>query len=197
MRKDMFHQRERAEEAAYFQQRDAKLLEALRQGSQLATVAHALAEKLQFDEPKLLEQIKQLGVTLETGAAFILAPLIEVAWADGDVSHAERKAVLEIASRRGILPGSADHRQLLEWLDHRPSKAILKAALEAIHIGLSVLPPAEREQRVAAMIKACESVAHASGAVEALIEIWGIEDREREVITAIRNALSGRTRGGE
>jgi hypothetical protein len=190
MSKDIFHDRERAEEAVYFHQRDEKLMEKLRQQAQLSEIAHALADKLQADEPALLERIKKLGVTLDTGAAFILAPLVDVAWADGEVSRPERDAVLRIARRRGVLPGSADHRQLLHWLEHRPAEAILQAALEAIRIGISVLPSDEAEHRIAAMIKACEEVAHAGGGVVDLLQLRGIASQERAVITAIRARLN-------
>ena len=40
-----------------------------------------------------------------TGSAFLLAPLVEVAWVDGDVSHAERDTILHIAKQRGVAPG--------------------------------------------------------------------------------------------
>ena len=163
MAKDMFRDRERGEEQAYFRQQDAKLIAKLRQNAQFSEIAHALAEKLHADEPALLERIQKLGVTLDTGSAFILAPLVEVAWVDGDVSHAERDTILHIAKQRGVEPGSADYRQLLDWLAHRPSDEIFRTALEAIRIGLSVLPPDESEQRIAAMIKACEDVAQAAG----------------------------------
>src|SRR6478609_868272 len=102
MAKDMFRDRERAEEAAYFHQQDARLIEKLRHKAQFSEVAHALADKLHEDEPALLERIQKLGVTLDTGSAFILAPLVEVAWADGSVSHAERDAILQIARQRGV-----------------------------------------------------------------------------------------------
>src|SRR4030095_6519666 len=141
MAKDIFRDRERGEEQAYFRQQDAKLIAKLRQKAQFSEIAHALAEKLHADEPALLERIQKLGVTLDTGSAFILAPLVEVAWVDGDVSHAERDTILHIAKQRGVEPGSADYRQLLDWLAHRPSDEVFRTALEAIRIGLSVLPP--------------------------------------------------------
>ena len=81
MAKDMLRERERAEEEAYFRREDAALIEKLRHKALFSEIAHALAEKLNADEPALLERIKKLGVTLDTGAAFILAPLVEVAWA--------------------------------------------------------------------------------------------------------------------
>src|SRR5689334_3313958 len=129
MLKDIFRDRERAEESAYFHQRDAVLIDKLREKARLSEIAHALALKLQVDEPALLEQVKKLGVTLDTGAAFILAPLVEVAWADGHVSRAEHDAVMRLAEHRGVVPGSPDHQQLLEWLRHRPSEEIVKASL--------------------------------------------------------------------
>lgn len=189
MAKDMFHERERAEEEAYFRRKDAELIAKLRQQAQFSEIAHALAVKLQTDEPALLERIKELGVTLDTGAAFILAPLVEVAWADGEVSDAERAAILHIAKQRGVEPGSADHRQILDWLDHRPPDDLLRAALEAIRIGISILPPEETEQRVSAMIKACKDVAEAGGWLSGLLGLEGISRDESAVIAAIRRHL--------
>ncbi len=190
MTKDMFRDRERGEEAAYFRQQDAKLIAKLRQKAQLSEIAHALAEKLHADEPALLERIQKLGVTLDTGSAFILAPLVEVAWVDGNVSHAERDTILKIARQRGVAPGSADHRQLLDWLAHRPSDEVFRTALEAIRIGLSVLPPDELEQRIAVMIKACDEVAQAAGGIAQLLHLDGVSYAESAVIAAIRRHLA-------
>src|SRR3954469_24436200 len=105
MAKDMLHGRGHADEEVYFRQRDANLIAKLHEKAQFSEIAHALAEKLHADEPELLARIQKLGITLDTGSAFILAPLVEVAWADGDVSHAERDAILHVAKRRGVEPG--------------------------------------------------------------------------------------------
>ena len=192
MTKDIFRDRERGEEAAYFRKEDARLIEKLRQKAQFSEIAHALAEKLHADEPALLERIKKLGVTLNTGSAFILAPLVEVAWADGEVSHAERDAILHIAKQRGVEPGSADYHQILDWLAHRPSDELFHTALEAIRIGLSVLPPHESEKRIATMIKACEDVARAADGITELFWLDSVSYAESAVITAIRRHLQSK-----
>ena len=195
MPKDLFRDRERGEEEAYFRHQDAELIAKLRQKAELSEIAHALAEKLQADEPTLLERIQKLGVTLNTGSAFILAPLVEVAWVDGEVSHAERETILHIAEQRGVMPGSADYRQLLDWLAHRPSDEVFQTALEAIRIGLSVLPPDESEQRIATMIKACEDVAKAAGGIAELLWLDDISYAETAVIDAIRRHLQSKKAG--
>jgi hypothetical protein len=192
MTKDIFRERERGEEQAYFRKLDAELIAKLRHKAKFSEIAHALAEKLQADEPELLERIQKLGVTLDTGSAFILAPLVEVAWVDGDVSDAERDIILRIAKQRGVEPGSSDYQQLLDWLAHRPSDEVFQTALEAIRIGLSVLPPEEAEQRIATMIKACEDVAHAAGWITQLFRLDGISYQESAVIAEIRRHLAER-----
>ena len=192
MPKDIFRERARGEEDAYFRRQDAKLIAKLRQKAQFGEIAHALAEKLQVDEPTLLERIQKLGVTLDTGSAFILAPLVEVAWVDGEVSHAERDVILHIAEQRGVTPGSPDHAQLLDWLAHRPSDELFRTALEAIRIGLSVLPPNESEKRIATMIKACEDVAKAAGGIAELLWLDGVSHAESIVIAAIRRHLQSK-----
>jgi tellurite resistance protein len=190
MTKDVFRDRERGEEQAYFRQQDAKLIAKLRQKAQLSEIAHALAEKLEADEPALLERIQKLGVTLDTGSAFILAPLVEVAWADGHVSDAERDTILHIAKQRGVAPGSDDYRQLLDWLTHRPSDEVFRTSLEAIRIGLSILPPDESEQRIATIIKACEDVAQAAGWIAELVHLEHVTFAESAVIARIRRHLA-------
>ena len=190
MAKDIFRDRERGEEEAYFRQVDAKLIEKLRQKAQLTEIAHALAEKLHADEPALLERIQKLGVTLDTGSAFILVPLVEVAWVDGEVTDAERDTILNIAKQRGVEPGSADYHQLLDWLAHRPSDDVFQTALEAIRIGLSVLPPNESEQRIATIIKACEDVAQAAGLIAELLHLDRVSYAERALIAEIRRHLA-------
>jgi hypothetical protein len=144
------------------------------------------------DEPALFERIQKLGVTLDTGSAFLLAPLVEVAWVDGDVSPAEHDTILHIAKQRGVEPGSADYRQLLDWLANRPSDEVFRTALEAIRIGLSVLPPDESEQRIATMIKACEDVAQAAGGLAQLLRLDRVSYAESAVIAAIRGHLESK-----
>jgi Glu-tRNA(Gln) amidotransferase subunit E-like FAD-binding protein len=196
MAKDMFHDRERAEEAVYFSKQNAKLIEKLREKAKLSEIARALAEKLQVDNPALLERIMKLGVTLDTGAAFFVAPLIEIAWADGDISQAEHDAIVRLATTRGVAPGSADMRQILEWLANRPSDALLQAAVEAIKIGLAVLPREEAEQRIQAMISACEDVAQAAGGLRKLLGLHGrVSHEERTAIDEIRARLTDQPAG--
>ena len=91
----------------------------------------------------------------------------------------------------GVEPGSADYLQLLDWLAHRPPNEVFRTALEAIRIGLSVLPSDESEQRIATMVKACEDVAQAAGWIDQLFHLDRFSYSESVVIAAIRRHLEG------
>ena len=60
-----------------------------------------------------------------------LLPLVELAWADGNISPRERRILVSAAARRPTVRGSA-HTQLTEWLSERPSDEIFKTSRRAL-----------------------------------------------------------------
>jgi hypothetical protein len=193
MDKDIFKERERSLEEEYFRTHDAKLIEKLRERGKVEEIAEALAVKLQIDDPALLSRIMALGVTLDTGPAFLLAPLVQVAWAEGDVTDREREKVLRIATERGIDPSSPAHAQLQVWLRKRPADAIFATAVEAIKTGLSVLTPAERADRIKRIVDACREVASASGGLGRLLGLGtGVSSEEESILDAMAATLRSR-----
>lgn len=163
MQDRIFGDREKAMEDNFFRQEDAKLLAKLRQNAGLDEITVALAEKLQVDNPELLSRVRELGITGDTAPGFYLAPLVQVAWADGVVSKKEHDTALRLAGARGITENSPAYIQLEEWLRVRPSDELFDAAVEVIKQGFSVLPLKEREERIKRLVDACHEVASASG----------------------------------
>ena len=199
MKKDVLHDRGRGEEADYFRKQDEKLLQKMRERAALEEVAQAVADKLRVDSPELVNRVLDLGLTRDTGTAILLAPLVQVAWAEGSISPRERETVLELAASRGVEPGSGAHAQLEAWLEQRPSDALFETALEVMKAGLAVLPDAEREERVRQIVDACKRVAEASGGGlgKLLGMSSGIVGQEAAVLDAIGAKLrsSGTSRG--
>ena len=150
----IFEDREKAAEANYFRQHDADLIKKLRDKADLDEIALALREKLQVDNPDLLQKVRDLGVTPDNAAAFFLAPLLQVAWAEGKVDKAEHATVLKIARRRGISEHSPAYAQLEQWLRERPSDTFFDTAVEVLKYGFAVLPPADQEERTLTMVAA-------------------------------------------
>lgn len=159
----IFSDREKAMEADYFRKEEARLLEKLRQNAKLDEIAEALRDKLQVDNPDLLAKVRDLGITSETAAAFFLAPLVAVAWAEGKVRKDEQAAVLKIAHERGVEANSPAEQQLKDWMAVRPSDELFDLSIEVIHDGFAVLPGPERHERIERIVSACRIVAEASG----------------------------------
>jgi hypothetical protein len=187
---DIFKQRERALEGEFFRKRDLQLLAKLRERARLDEVARALAEKLRVDDAELLRRVVGLGVTRDTGAALLLAPLVQVAWAEGSVTERERTTLLELAASRGVEARSPAGEKLSEWLRERPPDALFDAAIDVIELGLSVLTPAEREETIGRLIEAGDRVAAASGGLLRLLGLTrGVSTEESALLDALRTRL--------
>ena len=191
---DDIKHRGRALEEEHIRKHEAKLLERLRERAKLDKLAEALAVELQVGNPGLLRRIMDFGVTLETGATFLLAPLIQIAWAEGKVTEPERQAVLQIAGECGIKTGSPAHAKAVEWLRERPSDALFDTSIEALKAGLSVLTPEERAERVKRIVDYCRRVASASGGGlgRVLGLSSGVSQDEESLIDAIGKTLRAR-----
>jgi hypothetical protein len=195
MEKDIFKERERALEAVYFHDQDTKLIEKLRESARLEEIAKALAEKLQVDNPELLHRVMELGVTLDTAPAFLLAPLVQVAWAEGEVTEREYQTVLRFAGTRGVEGSSPAHAQLRKWLRERPPDTLFDTAREVIKVGLSVLPPSEQEERIKRIVQACHEVAEASGGLAKVLGLGsGVSGEEETLLDTITTTLRGHRR---
>ena len=189
MTKDAFKDRERGLEEEFFRKEDAKRLDKMRETAKLQEIAGALAEILKVQNPELLSRTIALGINSDTAPAFLLAPLVQVAWAEGKVTDPEREAILGFARTRGIEEGSPAEAQLLAWLQTRPPQAVFDTAIEVIKAGLAEFPPKEREERIARMIQICREVSEASGGIAKALGGSGISREEKSVLDVVSAAL--------
>lgn len=190
---DILREKERGDEEQFFRRWDEELLKKLRDRAHLEEVTKSLADKLHVEDPDLLARVVGLGVTLETGPAFLLAPLLQIAWAEGRVTPDERAVILAIARERGIEDGSPAHAQLLQWLAHRPADALFEASADCIRLGISVLPEPERTERIQEMVRSCRRMAavHGGSKLARLLGLdHGVSHEEEIVLAAITAKLT-------
>jgi len=191
MSDDKLKQKGHAEENQYFHKQDQELLHKLRQRAKPGDLTFALAEKLALDDPDLLKRIMDQGITQETGPAFLMAPLVQVAWAEGKVTHKEKRAVLAIAEQNGIAKTSPSHELLEQWLETRPPLSLFSTSIEAIRVGLSVLSADERAQRIESIMAMCRQVAATSGGLARELGLSsGIDQEEKATLDAITKLLT-------
>jgi hypothetical protein len=176
----------RKREEDYFRKRDRELIERMRAAAAAEQTRRDLQAKTGFKDPALLRDLEELGFTPETIALLPLVPILQVAWAEGGVSDAERRLILEFARARNIAAGSEADRQLTEWLEQRPSDQVFAKAMRLV--GAMLDNPGDLPAQVSAseLIAASEKIAAASGGI---LGIGRISATERAALEQIADAL--------
>jgi hypothetical protein len=185
---DIFAERGRSLEEEYFRKKDRELVEKMRQASAAAQERAELVARTGLNDPQLLEELQALGFTPDTVALLPLVPVVQVAWAEGGVTPAERTLIVKLARARGIAEGSTADVQLAGWLNRRPPEDVFTRATRLISATLAT--PGQQQLDVADLVKHCEEIAAASGGI---FGINKVSPEERQLLASIASALKGRT----
>jgi uncharacterized tellurite resistance protein B-like protein len=188
MAQDPFEQRRKGLEEEFFAKREAKLVAKLRQTLEKEHPRETLKQLTGIQDDAIIDTLVSLHVDRDTLAAFALYPLVEVAWADGKVDEAERKAFLDAAAEYGIAVDSPGHETLRQFLKECPREEARKAWFawaEQLNARLSV---AERRELRDALLARARQVAEASGGILGLGR--RISANEQKVLDKIESVFS-------
>ena len=179
----------RKREEEYFRRRDRELIERMRQEAAAAGARKELESATGIQDPDSLKSLEEMGFTPQTLSLLPLVPVLQVAWAEGGISTAERDMIVNLARARDIAPGSDADKQLQQWLDTRPSAETFQKARRLI--GAMLDAPAGTEMQVSAddLLKYCEQIAHASGG---LFGFGSVSAQEKNAIQQIAAQLKKR-----
>ena len=186
---DAFTKRGRALEEEYFRKKDRELIEKIRQAAATEQARKDLGRKAGLEDPQLIQELQDLGFTPETVGLLPLVPVIQMAWAEGGITKAERELILRLARSRGIEAGSAADRQLTEWLTHQPAEAVFARATRLIRAMLDSTPGQTGDLSADDLVKYCEEIASASGG---MLGIGRISAEERALLSSIAADLNAR-----
>lgn len=153
----------RSMEDAFFRERDAKLVEQRKKLEQLQKDKEQLAEVSGIRDQRILDKLVGLKVSPGVLASLSVVPLVEIAWADGELHAKEREAVLKAASKNGLAKGSIDYELLESWLTQKPPAQLLEAWLAYIEGLHEVLTPAELKELRSSFLDHARDVAQAAG----------------------------------
>jgi hypothetical protein len=181
-------ERGRGLEEDYFRKRDRELIEKMRKASAAEDARRAMENTTGLQDPALIKELEELGFTPETVALLPLMPLVQMAWAEGGVSDAERTLIVQLARARGITEGSVADRQLSTWLSSRPGNDVFSRASRLIRAMLDK-PVTDHGLTADDLVKYCESIAAASGGI---LGIHRISAEERALLSTIARDLKGR-----
>lgn len=179
-------ERGRSLEEEYFRRKDQELIERMRHAAAADNARQNLSAKSGLQDPELVKELEALGFTAETVSLLPLVPLVQVAWAEGGVSDAERKLLIQLARSRGVAEGSAADRQLTDWLATRPGADIFVRATRLVRAVLAAPGQQQTSMTADELVKYCENIAAASGGI---FGINRISADERTMIAAIAAVL--------
>ena len=163
MPEDFLGDRRKALEESFFARENAKLLDRLKAEKHTHAAKEALAQISGIRSDDVLEKLCELGVEADTWVAVSVAPLVEVAWADGKIDDSEREAVLSGAEANGIGSSSPGYHLLESWLAHRPDGRLLEVWGEYIVDLCAELSEAERTELKNEILGRARSVAETAG----------------------------------
>ena len=181
--------RGRSLEDDYFRKQDQELIEKMRRAAAADKARQDLTASTGLQDPQLIAEVQALGFSPDTVALLPLVPLIEVAWAEGGVSEAERALVVQLARSRGITDGSAADRELAEWLRARPSAEMFTRATRLVRAMLATATPDQTAITADDLVTHSERIAAASGGIFGMNKI---SSEERALLERIAAELKRR-----
>ena len=187
--KGWLEDREHVVEEEYFWRKERTLLTRLRADSRRAHERRVLRNALGTADEVFLATLQAVGFTPDTLGLLFVAPLIEVAWADGVVSPGERQVILEMAARRGIAPDTPASRTLRGWLDQCPTNQFFDTACEAVRLMLETEDPDTRADDERDLIASSTRIAEATGEILGLVRV---SHHERACLRRLAHGLTRR-----
>jgi hypothetical protein len=183
---DGFGGKKRKHEEDYFRKQDQELIDRMRRAAESQAARQALEAKTGLQDPALLGDIQELGFTAETVSLLPLLPILQVAWAEGGVSDAERKLILDVARTRGVEPGSVADEQLADWMRQRPPDQVFARGGRLIAAMLAAGSDETKDLTADDLVKYCEAIAGASGGIFGLGKVSA---EEKALLAQIARAL--------
>jgi hypothetical protein len=190
---DIFAERGRSLEEEYFRKKDRELVEKMRKAAAADQSRDEMSRQTGLQDPNVLTELQELGFTPDTVSLLPLVPVLELAWAEGGITPAERDLLVKLARSRGIAEGSPADRQLTQWMSSRPAGAVFERAGRLIS---AVLESGSREFHGGLtpeqLVAYCEQIASASGGIFGL-RVRSVSPEERNLLTRIAADLKTRT----
>lgn len=157
------HSRGEALAQAFFFRMDRELIESLSRKLDREEKIGSFQVVTGIQDREIVESLVDAGFEMSTLTAFIWAPVVFVAWADGNADRLEKAAILDALPNKGVSREMASLMIAHDWFANRPTEELWRVWEEFATATLSGVPAYEREALMDEIVKLCCVVAHASG----------------------------------
>jgi hypothetical protein len=165
MKPELTEKRRQTLEDMFFYEQDRRIIEQRAKLQRIKQTKENLARISGIRDEALLEKLMELEIRPETLATLIGIPLIEVAWADGEMDEKERKTLFDYAEKAGLRQQGLDSRIMSAWLKKKPDPALLEAWKHYVRTLCKELGAHERKALKDEVMADARSVAEAAGGI--------------------------------
>lgn len=122
-----------------------------------------LSRELNSSDDALIDEVIALGFRPETAMLLPLVPLMQVAWADGQVSSGERERIRALAAKRGLFASPKAQDVLDDMLTFEPGQDFAEQCYSVLSRLFAAMPPEESVRTRRSLMSFAREVAMASG----------------------------------
>lgn len=175
---------------AFFFRMDRELIESLSRKLDRDEKISSFQAVTGIQDKATAESLVDAGFEMSTLTAFIWAPVVFVAWADGNLDPLEKAAILDALPNKGLSRDMASMMMEHAWFTNRPTEELWRVWEEFANATLSTLPAHEREGFMDEIVDLCYEVAHASGG---FLGIGNVSQPESDTIDRVIATLKQNT----
>ena len=153
----------RTMEDLFFQAHDQHMIETRRELEKMQETKENLSKVSGIKNEAVLAKLVALDIRPEILATLFAIPLIEVAWADGEMHEMERSKLLAYADKAGLMNKKIDPKIISVWLKQRPDPALMEAWVHYIQALSAQLSEENRRALKDEVMTDARNIAQAAG----------------------------------
>ncbi len=150
-------------EDLFFYEKDQNLIQARRKLEEMKETKENLAKVSGIQNDAVLDKLLALEIRPETLTTLFMIPLVEIAWADGELHDKERDEVFRYVEKAGLRNKNIPPKIQGTWQKRRPGPELMDAWVDYIKALCSRLSDAERLALKQEVLADARAVASAAG----------------------------------
>jgi hypothetical protein len=150
-------------EDQFFLKKDQLLIEARKKLEAMKETKANLMQVSGIKDEAVLDKLIQLNIRPDVLATLFAIPLIEVAWADGELQDQERDELFRFVHKAGLRNKQVDTIMISVWLKQKPGPELMEAWEHYIQALSQQLSPEERQSLKEEVLADARTIANAAG----------------------------------
>jgi hypothetical protein len=174
-------------EDLFFFEKEKKLAEARKKLELMQETKENLSKVSGITDDDVLQKLIDLDIRPDILTTLLMIPLVEIAWADGELHENERELLVKSLNKSGMHTRQVDPEILQAWIKNKPSPELFSAWELYIQALCGQLTLNERQTLKADVMADAHSIAEAAGG---FLGFAKISDAEQAMLDKLEAAFT-------